>query len=176
MNSEEILDSDLNFKSDQKSIELVNTTKFTVLCLTSFGLYVAWWMYKSWRFFKEKDKLDIMPVGRSIFGILFAHSLFEKILKYSKGNGYSKSYSCGALFTGFLIFSLSSKLPQPFWLISLLSFIFVIPPVQALNYAITNSDNYTGVDTSRYNNRQVLLIVAGLLFTGLVLFSLTLPE
>jgi hypothetical protein len=40
---------------------------FFFLCFFTLGLYSLWWQYRTWRFFKEKDNLDVYPVARSFF-------------------------------------------------------------------------------------------------------------
>lgn len=124
----EILDLNITDESNSKTeIELVDGTKVLILSLVSFGLYGIWWIYKSWRFFKEKDGLDIMPAARAIFSIFFLYSLFENIQTYARSNGYKKSYSSGTLFAGQIIFGLASRLPAPFWLVSVVSSFFYWP-------------------------------------------------
>lgn len=171
----ELLENDLDSEFDKKVIELISANKFILLFILSFGLYGIWWMYKSWKFFKEKEALDIMPVARAIFAIIFTFSLFEEIQKYSKSKGYGKSFSSIGLFIAFLLINISSKLPDPYWLISLLSFIPLIQPLKALNFAIANSENYNGIEQIGFNPRQILIIICGAIFWALVLIGLSLP-
>jgi hypothetical protein len=68
--------------------------------------------------------------------------LFNKILDFAKEKGYKESYSSVLLFIGFIFFNLLSELPDPFGMIALVSFIFLIPPFKALNYAKQNSTDF----------------------------------
>jgi hypothetical protein len=178
MESHQILDLNITDESNSKiEIELVDGTKVLILSIVSFGLYGIWWIYKSWRFFKEKDGLDIMPAARAIFSIFFLYSLFENIQHYARSNGYEKSYSSGALFAGQLVFSLASRLPEPYWLISVVSSFFILAPANALNFAITNSGQYNATTISGFNGRQIAVLVIGGIFWILVLAGLFLaPE
>jgi hypothetical protein len=178
MDSNQILDLNITDETDSKiEIELVDGTKVLILSLVSFGLYGIWWIYKSWRFFKEKDGLDIIPVARAIFSIFFLYSLFENIQAYARSNGYQKSYSSGVLFAGQLIFSLASRLPAPYWLVSIVSSFFILAPANALNFAIANSEAYKATTVSGFNGRQIAVLVIGGLFWLLVLAGLFLaPE
>lgn len=56
-----------SFNSEKIVFEKIDTLIFTVLFITSFGLYGLWWMYKSWKLFNDKDKIDIMPAMRTLF-------------------------------------------------------------------------------------------------------------
>lgn len=178
MESDQILDLNVTDESNSKvEIEIVDGTKVLILSLVSFGLYGIWWIYKSWRFFKEKDGLDIMPAARAIFSIFFLYSLFENIQHYAKSNGYQKSYSSGGLFAGQIIFSLASRLPEPYWLISIVSSFFLLAPANALNFAIANSEQYKATIVSGFNGRQIAVLVIGGILWMLVLAGLFLaPE
>jgi hypothetical protein len=178
MESNQILDLNITDESNSKvEIEIVDGMKVLILSLVSFGLYGIWWIYKSWRFFKEKDGLDIMPVARAIFSIFFLYSLFENIQHYAKSHGYQKSYSSWALFAGQIIFSIASRLPEPYWLISIVSSFFLLAPANALNFAIANSEQYKATTISGFNGRQIAVLVIGGIFWILVLAGLFLaPE
>jgi uncharacterized membrane protein (DUF373 family) len=106
-----------NNEIDKQNI--ISLNKFIFLSIISFGTYEIWWIYKSWKFFKQKNELDINPILRSLFSIFYLNSLFSEILDYSDEKNYTKSYSSSFLFFGFIISNFLSKLPDPFWLISL---------------------------------------------------------
>ncbi len=171
----EILDQNINeLENDIEVQNIISVNKFVLLSIFSLGLYQIWWIYKAWRFYKQKEKLDIMPAGRAIFSIFFLNSLFKKNLEYAQEKGYDESYSSGSLFAGFLILNFASRLPSPFGLVSLFSFIFCIAPFKALNYAKLNSTEFTVIEQESFNARQIGLIITSLLFWGLVLYGLSL--
>lgn len=63
--------------TETTKIEIVTLQKFVILSVISSGIYPIWWMSKTWKFFKEKDNLDVMPVPRAIFAIFFLNGLFK---------------------------------------------------------------------------------------------------
>ena len=72
MKDENILDSDVRSEaSDLEPQYVISQSKFVVLSFLTLGLYGVWWMFKSWKFFKEYEKEDIMPAARAIFSIIF---------------------------------------------------------------------------------------------------------
>jgi len=36
---------------------------FIFLSIITLGLYSVWWIYKAWRFFQQKEMIDIMPAA-----------------------------------------------------------------------------------------------------------------
>ncbi|MCO4292021.1 hypothetical protein NF867_03985 [Solitalea sp. MAHUQ-68] len=159
----------LNSESSDKR-ELVTKNQFIILNFLTFNLYSVWWMYKSWNFFKEKESSDIMPAMRALFSLFFLYGLFEKIKAFAKGNGYSKDYSSGLLFIGLIVLGICAYLPEPFMLLTFISFICFTPAVEALNFGITESND--GEEQTSYNTRQIVLLVLGSILWVLVLMGL----
>lgn len=176
MDENEILD-DFSHESDSDNlgnlikVDLISTNKFIILFIFSLGLYGLWWMYKAWKFFKEKDLMDIMPAARAIFSIFFAYGLFDQILAYAKENKVDKDYSSGLLFVCFIGLNLSARLPDPFSLISILGFLPLMLPHQTLNLAIENSPDYHGVEANGFNGKQIAILIIGTLFWILILIG-----
>lgn len=163
-------------RDDVDPQEIISVSKFVFLCFITLGIYEVWWMYKSWRFFKQKDKLDIMPAGRAIFAIFFANSLFERSLNLAKEKGYSESYNSVGLYSGFIISNLIANIAQPLWVLSLFSFVFLVPPFKALNYARLNSHDIISEEQLSFNSRQLLLIICGLALWGLVILAMLIKK
>lgn len=172
----EALENSLQSNIKIETQNIISLNKFVFLSVISFGTYEIWWIYKSWKFFKQKDELDINPIARALFAIIFFNSLLNQILDYAQEKKYTGSYSPSFLFFGFLISNLLSRLPEPFWLISTLSFVFIIPPFKALNFAKRKATEFTIVEESKFNTRQIILIVIGTIFWGLVLLGLNLEN
>lgn len=98
--------------------------------------------------------------------------LFRRIERLARSTGYTKSYSAAGLFICLLVFNGLSYLPPPYYLLSVSSFICVIPPFEALNYAIENTENYDVEYQDSFNNRQYILIVLGGLLWLLTIMGL----
>lgn len=176
-NQSEIIDQDI--VQNESLIEeqsIISVNKFIFLSIITFGLYDLWWTYKAWRFFKQKDNLDIMPAMRALFAIFFLYGLFNTILKYAKEKDYQQSFSPTFAFIGVLVFNLLAQLPDPYWMISSFSFLFMIAPFLALNFAKQNSDDINVKIQNGFNARQIALIVIGGLLWGLVIIGLMMPD
>jgi hypothetical protein len=176
-NQDEILDSDfLVTAQNAEEQKIISLKKFIFLSIISFGLYKIWWIYKAWKFYQMKEKYDIKPAVRTIFSIFYLNSLFNKILYFAKEKGYNGNYSSVLLFIGFIIGNLLANLPAPFGFVSLLDFIFLIPPFKALNFVRQNSSDFIVNEQTSFNNRQIALIIIGAIFWVLVLIGLTVQE
>jgi len=157
---------------DVEEQKIINANKFIFLSIISFGLYEIWWTYKAWRFFNQKEKLNINPAVRTIFSVFFLISLFNKILRFAKEKGYYNSYSSILLFVGVFVINLSIYLHHSFFLlIAIFGFVFFIPPFMALNFAKRNSTDFIVTKQTSFNGRQIVLIVIGVIFWALILLA-----
>lgn len=176
-NQSEIIDQ--NIVHNESQIEdqtIISLNKFAFLSIITFGMYDLWWTYKAWRFFKQKDNLDIMPAIRSLLAIFFLYSLFSNILNYAKEKGYEQSYSPTFAFLGVLLFNVTGQLTDPYWMISNFTFVFMIPPFMALNFAKQNANDVNVKIQKGFNPRQIALIIISLLLWGLVIIGLMMPN
>ena len=99
--------------------------------------------------------------------------MLNDILKFAQQKGYNETYSSVLLFIGFFVGNFLAYLPDPFWLISILSFIFLIPAFNALNFIKQNSTEFIVNEQNSFSGRQMALIVTGIIFWGLVLLGLS---
>ena len=155
---------------------LLSKNQFIFLCFISWGLYSIWWTYKAWKIFQVRDSYDILPAWRTVFSIFFLIGLFNRIKVFSKQTGYPHDYLSVALFLGILAINALSYLPDPFWLLGLFSIFCYVPPFEALNYAIENSDDYDAEKQTGFNRNQTILIVIGSIFWFLVVLGLLFGE
>lgn len=150
----------------------LSVNQYAFLAIITFGLYNIWWMYKSWDFFRIKENSGILAAVRALFAIIFLIPLFQKILKLAKSQGYESSYAPVLLFIGYLVSNLSGYLPVPFFLVAVLSFVFILPPFIAFNYAMMHTEGFEVVEQEKFNGRQIFLMVAGGIFWILMLIGL----
>ncbi len=151
---------------------------FFVLCFFTFGIYAVWWNYKAWRFLQEKEDLDIYPAVRALFSIFFIHNLLEKIdsMAQEKGHkGINDSTNATLYIIALIVANLVSRLPEPYWLASSLIpfYAFLVPSVQQLNH-------YWEAEASSPVSRkmsfgEIIAVIVGALFLGIILLGLFLP-
>ena len=153
-------------KIENQELTRISLGKFIFLSVLTAGLYEVWWTYKAWRFFQLKERSDFSPVFRTAFALFYQISLFNAILKSAKSYDYKKSYSSWLLFIGYIVYhiaveflipSLNDK-TTPIDLISL-SFVFLIPPFNALTYVMENCKELIVPIQEGFNRRQIVLMV-----------------
>ncbi len=166
-----------NVDQEETGIEtqyLIGSNKTILLCLVTFGLYQVWWVYKAWRFFGQKENLNILPAVRTVFNIIFLPLLFSRVLRYAKRQGYLHHYSPVLMFVGFIVCSLFSCLPLPFLLVSLLNVVFLIPAFRAFDFARQHTVGLNVIEQNSFNTRQLILLILGSMIWILLLLGIIL--
>ena len=104
-----------------------STLKFVVMSICTFGLYELYWFYKNWVQIKAKTGTNIMPFWRAFFAPFWAFSFFKHIKTSANEADVPESLSTGLLAAMYFIAMGLSQSPDPYWLVGLLSFVFIIP-------------------------------------------------
>lgn len=162
-------------KNEKKLSNITSPTEFIILSVLSLGIYELVWMYRNWKFFKEKEKTDIFPFWRVLFAIFFIHSLFKKILGYAKKEGYKENYSSEWRTFFWIILSLIAWAEHPiFSFLSLLSFLTILAPLDAINFYYRKKE--TNCKPRTWKWWHIILIVICILFWILILIGMSLSE
>ncbi len=136
---------------------------FVLLCIASFGIYEFYWFFNNWKLLKERKNLDIYQFWRAFFGVLFAYSLFKKIFSLAKEKGYDEQPSAGLITFSFIVLSILWCLGNPYWLISLLSFIPLIPVLNAVNFFWEQEQPNPSKRTQFSRGEIAVLIIGGII-------------
>ena len=121
-------------QANEVNVEVENShyfsTSFLKLLIMSFctsGLYELYWCYKNWVHIKEKKKLKIMPFWRAFFTPFWLYSLMTHLQDEINDKKIPIVLNAGMLATLYFITSALVKLPDPYWFICYLSFVFLLP-------------------------------------------------
>jgi len=156
----------------------IPTARLIVMSIVSLGLYDAYWMYRNWRYLKERDGLKIQPFWRGVFGLFFIHSLLTSI-KNDPTTSHIKTPTFSInLAVGWIMLSLRSF----FWgvsgdpgmvlignILGMLSFFFLLPVqkhINALNDASPQRPEYYP-----FSGGHIVCLVLGIIFWLLILFG-----
>lgn len=144
--------------------------KIVVLNLATLGLYQLYWFYMNWKLHRQRTGEVVQPFLRTCFAILFCFGLFRRIDATSREFG-GAGFSVGLLAAGWIIPSLTWRLPDPWWLMGMLAMLALLPVqrcINALNVAQAPAHDRNEKFT-RWNWAAALV---GLPFLGLSLVGL----
>ncbi|MEO7273112.1 MAG: hypothetical protein ABI211_14030 [Vicinamibacterales bacterium] len=149
--------------------------RFIGLSFLTFSLFDAYWMYKNWQVLQRRDRLDIWPLWRAVFGVFFCYGLFHRIHADRYGrDAVMPEFSPGRLATAWIVLVLAgnavARFPGlwPLVIASIMPGYLCFVPVQAhINrvYAVTSPDRRF----DNWSRAQVAAAVGGLLLWLLVL-------
>jgi hypothetical protein len=106
--------------------------KFIVMSLCTFGIYELYWSYKNWRFIKDRDGSEIKPFWRAFFYPLWHYFLLTELNKTLKSKVLSIGVVRGVLAAGVFLLNFTIGLPDPYWLLSLLTILGFLPALLAM--------------------------------------------
>ena len=153
----------------QRHGKIQTPANFLLLCFLTLGLYAFWWNYKTWKFFEERENLDIYPVARAIFGVFYIHTLLQKVnsLAIEKGADSVNSSSNATLYIIIGIITRAiSKFPEPYGVFALIIpfYAFLIPSVNQLNFFWIAEAPFTTRHTMS-SGAIIAAIIGGILLT-----------
>ncbi len=152
----------------------VSLTKLVVMSVCTFGLYQLYWCYKQWQAERKQSHEDLSPFWRAFFAPLWGFSLFDRIRSAAEFRRVEVTWSPNWLGFAFLILMWLWRLPDPYWLVSYLSFLPLLPVQSAVN----RLNSVAAPDAPRnasYSGANVVMIVVGALLVALAIVGAFLP-
>jgi hypothetical protein len=150
-------------------------TKLLVMSLCTFGLYHIYWFYRNWRLRNELRRRGVTAPLRALFAPIFAFSLFEDVDVEVRRWGVTPGWSAAALAIAYFLLNVVSRLPDPLWIISLLSVLPLLAVQRSINQANARSTNPAPVNAS-FSGFNIAGIVLGGLFLLLGIVGAFMPE
>ena len=167
--------------SEQEESELkasyfvVGSVKLGLLAICTFGIYELYWQYKNWAYIRDKEPARrIMPFWRAVFAGIWCFSLSSHINKHGADVGADTRYPVWLIGSAYLLLLATSQLPDPFWLLSIFSFIPLLS-IQNLAARIGDIDGSRNREFERFNAWNWVGIVLGGILLSLVLLGTFLP-
>lgn len=150
----------------------LDVTKFVILSICTFGLYELYWFYRGWQRVRDQYGRDLSPFWRAFFAPLWGFSLFREIRDYASGHGRFVGWTAGLQGTLYLLWVATWRLPDPWWLISLFSFVPVIPVLHTVNELAVQQ---SVMPNRTYSAKHIAVIVLGGLFAVLAVVGTFMP-
>lgn len=112
---------------DQLPFFSVATHKFVIMSVVTVGLYQYYWIYKQWKRLAQSSREPMSPFWRTFFAPLWGFSLFSRLEAHGEREKLVVGWNDVALGIAYLLLSAAWRLPDPWSLVSLLSFLPIVP-------------------------------------------------
>lgn len=144
--------------------------KFIVLWLGTLGLYQHWWAWRCWRQVRERDQSRILPFWRGLFFWIWLYPLLADI---ARAAGRTAGFREVLVLIAVLGMHVGcGLLPDPWWLVSLLGFVPLLPAVLEID-RLNRAAGVRGPAYQRLRWSHFVAVPAGtLLLAAAVFFTL----
>jgi len=158
----------------EKFSRIIPIWKFILLSVITFGIYEVIWFYRNWKLLKNETGLKITPLLRALFAPIFAGSLAWYLEKYLKEKDILCKFSPTFIGIYYFIIVILWKLPDPYSLLSLFTFMPLLPLVNSLNKYWQKEEQ--NLAPKKFTWWQIILIILGVFLVLLFIFASFLPE
>lgn len=105
-----------------------------VLTLATLGLYLIFWFYRVWTYFRVVRGISVIPLLRAVFHIFFIYPLLRNLRDEARRRGYPESPPAGPLSVLFVALSFCGVLPPPAMFVQMLNVVALLPAFEMANY------------------------------------------
>ena len=153
----------------------VSLPKLALMSLATLGFYEIYWFYKNWKCMQENFGHKINAPIRALFFPLVSYPLFRQIRDHAAGARLESRLQAGLLAFAVFIIAVLYRLPDPWWLVSLLGFLPLLPVQSAVNDI--NAKLAPGADgNGRFSGWNIAGIAAGGIVLALAIIGMLVPE
>ena len=152
----------------------VSVSKLLVMFVCTFGLYQYYWFYQNWKLEQARSRKKMIPFWRAVFAVGWAQPLFDRIARRAQDEGLRPGFSASPMGGLFAVLTLLVKLPDPYWLVTLLT----IVPVLYVHRTATAINRKAAPDApvnAKLSGLNILGVVIGGLLLLVVLLGTFLP-
>ena len=146
----------------------VSTHKFVVMSLTTCGLYTVYWVYRQWKRFAEHGD-PLSPFWRTFFLIFTNYALFGRVRARARQERVGVDWLPSIMGSFYLTLSLTFRLPDPWWMLTFLSFVPMIPVQRTIDRV--NGLRVAELPNRGYSGWNIVGIVVGGLVLVLVVYG-----
>lgn len=111
----------------------VSLLKLAVMCVTTFSIYEIYWFYKNWKNAQRLANVDANAPIRAFFYGITSYWLFQLMRDHAKGVDPALTIAAGPLAIAVLLLAAAANLPDPYWLLTFLSFLPLLRVQSAVN-------------------------------------------
>ena len=111
----------------------VTPLKLAIMSLTTFNLYLLYWFYKNWKAVQRITGEKVSAALRAFFYVIVSYALFTRMRRHAESVGGVPLFPAGALAVAVFVIGMMWRLPEPYWLVSFLAFVPLIPVQNTVN-------------------------------------------
>lgn len=148
--------------------------KFLLLSIGSFGVFLIVWFYRNWVAIRRARQVKLSPVARAIFSGLTAYFCFEQMedVMAKRLGRRTPDLSGGSMAFLYFLLGATSRMDDPFWMISLLAPLPVLWINQQVRAANALGEEPVAVDAPLSWSAWVLMAFGFCLFALVLLGAL----
>ena len=156
----------------------VSITKLIVLNTLFFGFYTLFWMFRNWKYLKEKQNQKCLPAVRAFFSLFFIFSLAPKMNRIIVENG-GKGLSVPPIVLAiiFVVGALVGRIDQNNLLCTLLAVLLNVLPLVMLQREVNAvNGGEAAVTNKKFSKVNIGFAIFGALMWFLVIKSMLMPD
>ena len=152
----------------------VSPVKLVLMSICTFGLYEFFWFYRNWWYIKIREDSILLPLPRTIFSVIYCIPLFLRIKWDAESCSIAHSVLPRLMGAGWFALHLSPFLPAPYFLLTFLSSVILVPVQIAANKV--NEHLRPGYDpNTKFTKWNITAVVVGGLFISFLLLGILFP-
>jgi hypothetical protein len=159
----------------RKAYFTVGAVKFVLMSLTTFGFYQLYWFYRNWQIIRDHERSQISPFWRAFFAPYWTFSLGARFTKEAKSQNISLGLPVIALGVLYLLLHALWRLPDPYWLLSLLGFVPLVPFDFAAR-RLNGGGDLAAPAFARFSRWNITWLILGSLLLVLGTIGMFIPE
>jgi hypothetical protein len=152
----------------------VSPAKLVVMSLASFGIYGFYWLYQNWALERTHTNEELSPFWRTFFSVFWIYSLLRRIREAAGAAQAAPNWTPAITAAAYIIITCGLFLPDPYWLVSLLVVVPLVPvqrTVNALNAVVAPETP----KNDAYSGWNVVMIIVGVIFYMLLILGMMVP-
>jgi hypothetical protein len=117
----------------------VGLFKLAIMSVTTLGVYQGYWMYRNWKYLRQRRKIKANSVRRSDYPFFFIYPLFREIRAVGATISSQPMVAPQLLFVLWLALTFLVNLPDPYYFLGNLD---IIPILIVQNYVLKLNREY----------------------------------
>ena len=152
----------------------VSLVKLALMSIVTLGLYEIYWFYKNWKCVERNAGDKVNAPIRSVFYPIMSYSLFRRVREHAKRSGVA-GFPAGWLAVALFLVTVLWRLPDPWWLVSFLGFLPLVPVQKSVN-AINAKLAPAADANARFTGWNVFGLVVGGIVLALSVVGAFVPQ